>query len=210
MAKLGDILRGALANHSRNFGVCVVAITLIAIAGCQTPSSPALGLGHGTPVALDIDLRCDAALAVLQYRAAHERANLDVLSEDPIDPGSWLNIRDRPQPSSGLLHSFASAKHSSALRSCRDLPKKARALGFQMGSSAQTWASREDDGRLLAVYRANVVWMTLPVVSYDGAEALVSYGERSGRLGGSGGVDYLKRDPDGRWRLVDDNSWMLS
>lgn len=210
MVILGGASVSALVRDTRNLGISFVTVALMALAGCQTPPLPADRVGYRSPQALDTKLGCNIALVVLKGWAADKPAKPEVLSEEPGDGSPWVVSDVQPQPPAALLDRYDAATPSSALHSCRGLAEQARALGYKSGRAAERWASRDSEGHLRRIYRATVVWIALPVISSDGAEALVSYGVRSARLGGGGGVVYLKRGIDGRWQTVNEVSLFLA
>jgi hypothetical protein len=146
---------------------------------------------------------CDAAVEVLRHLAQEPGRPSQVLSSKPISTGLWVVEDQRPQPPKSLFDRLEAAPESSALLTCPGLSRQAHALGFETGNGAERTAMRDALGRPIRVYRSEIVGMSLPVLSADANEALVSYGTSRGLVGYSG-IIYLRRDSTGRWSVAGD------
>lgn len=100
-------------------------------------------------------------------------------------------------PPTSLIRAYLTAHPSAAVVRCPSLRKFLADTGVAHGDKAVAHASLD------VWYSANILWLSLPVVSANGREALVDVALSGGTLAASSRINHLRRRADGRWVSVD-------
>jgi hypothetical protein len=107
----------------------------------------------------------------------------------------------RDPPSLALLDDMKRGLGADVLARCPSLSRHLASKGVESGREA---AARIGDRPLPdGLYAADIMNLSLPVLSADGGSALIATGVVSGPESGVGVIYHLRRDKSGRWAVVD-------
>ena len=100
-------------------------------------------------------------------------------------------------PSSSLLRRLERQKGENAIASCPNIRNilSRRHIGY--GPEAVSAAVKNSEG---ARYRSVIIYLSLPIVSADGKEAVFVRSFQSAGLFGAGKVVYMTSGKDGKWK----------
>ncbi len=171
------------------------------------------------PAKATADDSCDAASAYVEKLLANPGRLPDVFSAEPVglEPGSdlfhgrWIDANSTSgaqgqRPSRSLLTRLHYQRPTSAIANCPSLRSFLQDHHISHGEEAVRAAMRSEiPGEISMSFRAVIVGVSAPVLSYDGTEALLLTSEASGETAASGAVRYLRRNRNGRWIVV---SWL--
>lgn len=167
---------------------------------------------------MDRSLPCTVAIdfikAVVKAHAASRYSESPLVFSDEADPmkiraargDRWHNsdASGEPElPSKELLDKFEARGGESAIRQCRSIRNFLTDQHIPYGPGATKRARNSISGPGISgpVFDAEIVRLTLPVVSEDGTEALLSSISESGVHMALGRYYYLRSDDEGAWRV---------
>ncbi|MDG5495517.1 hypothetical protein [Niveispirillum sp. BGYR6] len=101
-------------------------------------------------------------------------------------------------PSDELISSLRASGGASAIKHCANVRKLLDSKGIRYGEDAVNSGSSSSG----ALFKSAILGISLPVISKDGNEAVLVESFSAGMLLGRGNVTYLKRQPDGTWKVV--------
>jgi hypothetical protein len=152
--------------------------------------------------------RCAVALAyidVLLARPSKIPRVFSIQQESAPDlpkPRDWMDThleRRGASPSQALLRQLSNDTGQNAVVSCASVRKSLDRRHIRYGDSAADEAARTFTG---SSYRSEILSVSLPVISRDGKEALLTSSSVSGPLAAGGSLEYLRRQPSGGWAVV--------
>lgn len=134
-----------------------------------------------------------------------------VFSEDdqggPREDGrlEWRDMEaeeSKPKPIAGppdeLISGLRASAGVSAIKHCANVRKLLDSKGIRYGEGAVNSGSSSNG----ALFKSAILGISLPVISKDGNEAVLVESFSAGMLLGRGNVTYLKRQPDGKWKVI--------
>ncbi|MCW3849305.1 hypothetical protein OF829_18865 [Sphingomonas sp. LB-2] len=187
----------------------LLTLFVLALAGCGPG-------GNGNLAAVKQQEACRVALAyiVLAHETSSAKLPMMVVSSDsqPLDPqyvepvSKGFEKDPVPVP---LLRQFAAGRGKSALTACPELGAELTRRGIahdRDGRKHDTGkAAPEPDG-----IDAEIMMVTLPVLSADGSEAVLEDGRVYGPEAGGGQIVHLRRRFLLGWQVTDHNpTWVI-
>ena len=122
---------------------------------------------------------------------------------DRLDQGQWNSSTPKkasPTPSPELLGALKAGGGVSAIKMCANVRVFLDRKGVLYGSRAVAEATAiEKDGN----FHATVLGVSMPVISHDGAYALLASSAVSAPEAGGGFLQYLQHQTTGKWIPVD-------
>jgi hypothetical protein len=166
----------------------------------------------------DNPLSCVVAIDFIKgvmaaHAASRQRDTLLVFSDEPdrfemraTRDDRWHNASGAGEieiPSLDLSAKFIAQGGASALRHCRSVRNflTDQHIPYGPGAVKRARGSVAGPGISGPVFDAEIVGLTVPAVSEDGTQALLSSGSDSGVHMASGNYYYLRPDDDGIWRV---------
>jgi hypothetical protein len=188
-------------NRMRSIPVTLCASLLLSCSP-GTPDKPAAAAAQG-------DDACTVALRFTETWLAETRSSRPLVFSDAPDAtmdlpggGPWtrMNGPGEQAPSPEMLEAAGDLSRDSAVASCPALRAWLDRQHVPHGEKAVSEVVGEPNGT--DSHRADILGLTLPVVSPDGTEALTVTSYTTGPLSGVGQLFLLQRQPDGSWRAV--------
>ncbi len=116
----------------------------------------------------------------------------------------WQDMEAEPKPKpimgppDELISSLRASAGASAIKYCTNVRKLLDSKGIRYGEDAVN-SGASSNGTL---FKSAILGISLPVISKDGNAAVLVESFSAGMLLGRGNVTYLKRQPDGKWKVV--------
>lgn len=117
----------------------------------------------------------------------------------------WRDIesqRSNPKPIAGppgeLISGLRAGGGASAIKHCANVRELLDSKGIRYGKDAVNSGGSSN----VALFKSTILGISLPVISRDGSKAVLVESFYAGMLLGRGNVTYLKRQADGKWKVV--------
>lgn len=107
----------------------------------------------------------------------------------------------KSRPSSQLLSGLTEGYKKNLVSHCPVLVQRIKKAGTKVGGAAVDAIANSEDAS--GLYPAEIVSLSLPVVSKDGQSAVMIVDSVVGSEAGGGAIYYLRRGVDGDWQVVD-------
>lgn len=186
----------------RTDGAVIRPTFLIAVVLCASPTA-----GKPRTPTMRSD-RCGVASAYVDALTAKPSklprvfsTQQELKSELPKS-GSWMDARSGKQgafPSRALLGQLSNDAGQNAITSCASVRAILDRRRIRYGDKAADEAAQPSTG---SFYKAELLSISLPVVSRDGKKAVLVSSSASGPLAAGGFLKYLRRLPSGAWVVV--------
>lgn len=135
----------------------------------------------------------------LAVAEAPDTAETKDLTADNILDAGWSG----DPPSAGFASAFLQSPAQSVLDSCPGLVAELTREKIANGDDAVARLTATDSGiQSLPEYPAEILSLSLPILSADGHDALLEENICTGVDMCSGGIQHLQRDKAGRWKRV--------
>jgi hypothetical protein len=186
----------------------MIAGLAAAIALTSASANPRAKLG----TSLQCDIAIQTAKAIIDNRGGKPVVFDDADESSMIVGGSakslatsWSRYENGkeipvPNPPLSLAEDFFKSGGQNALPACSSMARMLRQRHVRFGPrevrSVVAHANRDDE------YPAYIYAVGLPVISKDGALALLYESNAEGGLAGGARVDMLKKQPDGTWKVI--------
>ena len=121
---------------------------------------------------------------------------------DPPKSSSWIDARSGGQgasPSQALLRQLSNNAGQNAITSCASVEAALDKRRIKYGDEAAADVAQSFTG---SSYKAELLSISLPLVSRDGKEAVLISSSATGPLAAGGFLEYLRRLPSGAWVVV--------
>lgn len=152
--------------------------------------------------------RCAVATAYIEALLAKPSKLPHVFSTqreqvpDLPEPSNWIDARSHKHgasPSQPLLRQLLSDAGQNSVTSCTSVRAALDKHHIKYGAKAVDAVAQSSNG---SSYKADISSVSLPLVSWDGKEAVLISSGASGPLAAGGFLEYLRKLPSGEWVVV--------
>ena len=191
-------------------GISAGRVIIIGLSSLIAQPAPARSAGDFMMAPLPE--RCEASLAFIQTQkpARHERLVFEKGDWGPSVTGAakrrdWgppparVGGRGAPAPPAGLLNRMEHDSSIDAVGACASIRAYLAGHGIAFGRAATDAVAKPDKN---GVYKGAIASVSLPIMAAGGNDAVLASSEVSGILMSDVLLNYLHRDPDGKWRVV--------